>query len=262
MIKGKEFDQKIIDQIKNRKIWPRPRWLFLLKNYSIWLAGGLTLLFGSISSALFIYLAADNNLAAHRRIGFSLAEFLLLAIPFFWLITSAILIYLAYINLKKTENGYRYSPWLISLIVVIISLVGGLVFYNLGLSRTIDNILGRELPFYEYVINPRVSFWLDNDRGRLAGIMVDYSSKNQQLSLIDSQNNSWLVDISRINQLVGLPVIDFNRLINQPIGLSGKVTAINRFEARGIMPIKGGNGFFGRRRVSGRLSPKSIIIIK
>jgi hypothetical protein len=262
MIKEKEFDQKIIDQIKNKKIWPRPRWLFLLKNYSIWLAGVLTLLFGSVSSALLIYLTAGNDFMAHRRIGFNLVEFLLLAIPFFWLIASAVLIYLAYINLKKTENGYRYSPWLIGSIVVIISLIGGFIFYNLGLSRTIDNILGRKVPFYEHVINPRIGFWMDNSCGRLAGIMVEYSLKKQQLILVDSQNNNWLVDVSRINQSPRFTMIDFNRLINQPIGLSGQVTAVDRFEAREIMPIRGGDGFFRRRRSSGGPPVKPMFIIR
>jgi len=245
MIKEDCFDQKVIEQIKRRKIFPRPRILFILKNYGIWLAGFLALVFGSMSSALLIYLIEGDGLALHRRAGASALELFLLSVPFFWLITVGIFVYLAYINLKHTDRGYRYSSWLIGLAVILTSLAAGLVLYNFGFSRTLDNALGRQMPFYEYVANPRIGFWSDLQRGRLSGIIIAQQN-DQQIILFDHGQQIWLVDISRIRQPVGLPAIDFQKLINKPIGFWGRKTADKQFEAQGLMPLRGGEGFFNR----------------
>lgn len=245
MIKEDSFDQAIVQKIKERKILPKPRWLFLLKNYGIWLAGIMALIFGSLSSALLLYLIQNSDLATHRLAGASRMELLLLSVPFFWLAASAIFIYLAYVNLKNTDNGYRYSPFLIAGIVLVISFASGSVLYVTGFSRTIDNILGRRMPFYEYVANPRIGFWSDTRRGHISGIVV-LQPDDQHLVLIDRERQSWLIDISRVRQPAGLPRLEFDRFIGQPLGFFGQKKADNRFEAKGLLPLRSGEGFFNR----------------
>jgi len=245
MIKEDRFDQKIIEQIKSRKIFPRPRWLFILRNYGIWLAGSLAIIFGSISSALLIYLGQGGDLELHRRAGASLLEIFLLSLPFFWLAASVVFVYLAYLNLKNTDTGYRYSPWLIGLAVLLISLLAGFILYNSGLSRTIDNALGRNMPLYEYVANPQIGFWSDQKRGHLLGIIAPGTDSNN-VALWDREQQLWLVDVSHVHLPSGLLPVDFRRLIGKPVGFWGKKVSNGLFEAQGFMPIRGGEGFFGR----------------
>jgi hypothetical protein len=246
MIKEDRFDQNIIAQIKHRKIFPRPQWLFILKNWGIWLSGALALIFGALSSALLIYFFQGGTLAANRRAGASPAELLLLSVPFFWLFAAMVFVYLAYLNIKNTSRGYRYSPWLIGSATLLASLLIGLALYGLGFSRTIDNVLGRQLPFYEYVVNPRIGFWSNAGRGRLSGVIITKEDVDQRLLLIDRDNQTWQVDISQLRAPAGFSAIDFSKLNGRPVGFWGQRLSNNQFAAKELIPLRGGEGFFGR----------------
>lgn len=246
MIKEDRFDQKIIEQIKRRKIFPRPQWLFILKNWTIWLSGILALIFGALSSALLIYFFQGGTLDANRRAGASPTELFLLSVPFFWIITATVFVYLAYLNIKNTSRGYRYSPWMIGSVILLVSLLIGFILYDLGLVRTMDNLLGRQVPFYEYVVNPRIGFWSNAGRGRLSGIIIAEEEDDQRLLLVDRKRQTWQVDISQLRAPAGLPFIDFSRLNGRPIGFWGQRLSNNQFAAKELILLRGGEGFFGR----------------
>lgn len=248
MIKGDNFEQEIMEQIERRQIHPRPQWLFVLKNLNFWLLGAVALLLGSISTALLIYFFQGGALSLHRRAGASPTELFLLSVPLFWVAITIGLIYWTYINVKNTERGYRHSPWLVGGVVLLISLTAGFTLFFCGFSRTIDNILGRRLPFYEYVINPRVGFWSDVDHGRLSGIVVGQNNSGHDWFLADHQGQVWQVGTSQLQAPGGQLLPDFNRFAGRPVGFWGRKIADYQFEAREFFPLRGGEGFFGQPR--------------
>lgn len=249
MISNESFDQEIVKTIKDKKIEPRPRWWFWFKNSSVWLAGIVALFLGSISSALIIYLSIGNDISIHRLAGASFFDLLLLSIPFFWLAVSAIFVYLAYINLKNTDHGYRYSPWLIGSCLLMGSFVLGAIIYGCGFGQKLDDLLGKKMPFYEYVANPRISFWSREDKGRLSGLVVEKIS-DEKVVLIDRQKKVWLVNIDKLKQPKGVPPINLNNLIGRPVGFFGSKKGESEFTARGLLPLIGGGGFFNRPRMN------------
>jgi hypothetical protein len=245
MIRNESFDQEIVKTIKDKKIEPRPRWWFCLKNSGIWLAGLMALLLGSISSALIIYLSTGNDISIHRLAGANFFDLLLLSIPFFWLAISMVFVYLAYVNLKNTEHGYRYSPWLIGGSLLITSFILGAIIYNLGFGQKLDDILGRKMPFYEYVANPKIGFWLREDKGRLSGVIIEKIS-DEKIILVDRQKKIWLVDMSKLKQPKDAPRINLNNLVGHPVGFFGNKKGESEFMAKGLFPLAAGRGFFNR----------------
>ncbi|HPX64259.1 MAG TPA: hypothetical protein PLA53_02385, partial [bacterium] len=184
----------------------------------------------------------------HRRAGASPAELFLLSVPLFWVAITIGLIYWTYINVKNTERGYRYSPWLVGGVILLISLTAGFILFFCGFSRTIDNILGRRLPFYEHVINPRVGFWSEIDHGRLSGIVIGQDHNGQGWLLTDHQGRVWQVGIGRFQAPGGQLLPDFNRVAGRPVGFWGRKITDHQFEAREFFPLRSGEGFFGQPR--------------
>ena len=248
MIEKNNFEQEVMEQIKHRRIHPRPQWLFVLKNFSFWLLGTVALALGAISSALLIYFFQGGTASLHRRAGASPAELFLLSVPLFWIVVTVGLIYWTYINVKNTNRGYRHSPWLVGGVILLVSLVSGFTLFSNGFVGTIDNILGRRLPFYEYVINPQIGFWSDADHGRLSGVIISQDNNGQDWLLADRQGQVWQVDISRLQAPGGRLVPDFSSVARRPIGLWGRKIADYQFEAREFFPLRGGEGFFGQPR--------------
>ena len=98
----KNLEEKIINLIKNKKIQPEPKWKFLIKNYSWWLAGIISIIIGSISSAVVFYMLFNNDWDIYQKTGSSLLSFILISLPYFWLICLIIFILLADYYLKNT----------------------------------------------------------------------------------------------------------------------------------------------------------------
>ncbi|HNW55944.1 MAG TPA: hypothetical protein PKN62_02605 [bacterium] len=247
MINNNSFDQEIVKKIKDKNIEPRPRWWFSARNSGIWLAGLIALFLGSISTALIIYLSTGNDISIHRLAGASSLDLLLLSVPFFWLAISAVFVYLAYVNLKNTDHGYKYSPWLIASSLLGASFILGGVLYTAGFGKTIDEMLGKKMPFYEYLANPRVGFWMQENKGRLSGVVLE-KINDKKVILADHNRKIWLVDISKMKQPKDAPKIFIDNLIGQPVGFFGDKKGEAEFGAKGIFPFPGGSGFFDHAR--------------
>ena len=191
----KNFPQEILDNIKDHKISPRPRWQFIFKNYFIWTIGVLSLFFGAVSISLIIFMLRYNEWPTYQRIGAGPVEFLLLVVPIFWIISLAIFVILIYFNFKNTKHGYRYRSFLVVISAVSLSVILGCGFFALGLGERIDMLLGRRAPLYDTLINPRLRFWSNPDAGRLSGLVISEEG-NHNYILVDNKNKEWTVNYS------------------------------------------------------------------
>lgn len=220
-----DFTDKLIAEIREKKIEPKPRWRFLLKNYTLYAAGALSLLIGSLAVAVMIYLARFNDLSIHAQIEKTFLEFLLLNLPYFWLLFLAFFIFIIYYNLRHTSKGYRYSPFLLVAVSVVLSIILGVIFFFAGFGEKIDDVLGRKAPFYGHFINRQVDFWSQPDEGRLAGIIISSDEKGAFI-LLDRDLKEWKIVFS--SKVVYNP----NLLINhQPIRLFGYLLGKDEFIA-------------------------------
>ncbi|MEI7620596.1 MAG: hypothetical protein WCJ57_03440 [Candidatus Falkowbacteria bacterium] len=238
----KEFDQKLVDKINEAKISPKPRWYFLLKNYAIWAAGFLALLAGSLAVSVMIYLIRYNGWETRIETHKSLWEFLLMTLPYFWIIFLGIFVFILYYNFKHTKGGYRYPVYLVAIFSVLVSIILGAAFYFLGLGQKIDNILGERAPLYEKVLNPQMAFWFNPEEGRLVGIIASEVVDNN-FHIIDPSGSAWQIlgredkKDSHLNSLLKA---------GQPVNIVGYVVEENNFQAENIRPIVPGRGFFSR----------------
>lgn len=241
----KEFDQKLVEKIKEEKIAPKPRWHFLLKNNVVWAIGILSLLIGAAAVSVMIYLLKYNGWELQEQTHKSLWEFFLLTLPYFWIIFLGIFIFILYYNLKHTKKGYRYPVWFIAISGILSSVILGSVFYLLGLGQKIDNVLGERAPLYETVINRQIFFWFKPEEGRLAGIIAS-EVVDGNFYIVDPEGNTWQISSSADSD--DSHFLDFLKA-GEPVNLIGQITDDSKFRADVIRPLVPGRGFFARPKI-------------
>jgi len=234
------FGQKLIEKIKHEGMAPKPRWHFLLKEILIWLFGFLALLVGAASVAVMIYFSRNSDLMMYAQFGHSFLGYLLLSLPYFWLIFLALFLWLLFYNIKHSKRGYHYSVYLIALVAILASIFLGIIFSAVGVGEEIDDVLGRQAPLYDRVFNPHVAMWSQAEEGRLAGLVVSKPDKTHFV-LLDRNSGQWYVAyISSVDEdLV---------IVGQPIHVIGEIIGEHEFRADAIFPIKPGREFFKRLR--------------
>ena len=239
------FAARILARIKTNKISPKPRWQFLLKNYVIWLAGILSLVIGAAAVSVLIYLFRHNNWDIYDQTHKSLWEFFLLTLPYFWFIFLGFFVFVVYYNLKHTKHGYRYPLYAIVLISVVFSFILGSGFFLIGWGEKIDNVLGRQAPFYGQVLNRQLTFWFNPAEGRLAGVVVDLRD-NKSFYLVDPTGDNWEIFYRADRQSP-----EFLK-IGEPVNLIGQIIEDNKFQAEIIRPLMPGREFFKRPEIRDR----------
>lgn len=252
------FDRKLLDKIKDEKISPRPRWHFLLKNYVVWVVGGLSLLIGAGAVSVLTYLITNNDWGVHRAIQKSWGEFFLLTLPYFWLIFLALFVFVIYCNIKHTKNGYRYPLWAVLLASILASIVLGEALFLAGVGEKIDRVMSRRAPLYERLMNPQLDFWSRPEEGRLVGVPVEFT-KDGNFILIDRDQKAWEIipaSSTAARFLEKMALVEEIRLAEDmmreenmplpPLRLLGEIISDESFSAVDVMPLLPGRAYFDR----------------
>ena len=235
-----KFTEEVIKKIKEDKISPKPRWSFFLKNNIIWVMGILSVVFGAISFSLIIYLFTAGEKLTTGNFGGSFWEIFLSIVPIFWLLFLGLFTFLAYLNLRNTKKGYKYSTPIIFFSSVFISIFLGVMLYIFGMGQKFDDLLGSRVHpfFYRNFMNPQINFWSNPDEGRLSGIISEIKDDNS-LILIDTDFKEWKLIFSDnfLNNSVKFKE-------DTPIKLFGKKTGEGEFTVFEILPPGPGREFF------------------
>jgi len=244
------FDQKLLSKIKGNKLSPTPRWHFLLKNYVIWVVGGLSLLIGAGAVSVLTYLTINNDLQIHHVLNKTWGEVMLLTLPYFWLIFLGLFILVIYYNIKHTKRGYRYPLWAVLVVAILSSVILGEGLFLLGVGEKIDSIFSRRAPLYARLINPQLEFWSQPAEGRLVGLpmeILEDEGEGGGFTLVDCNKKEWQIipASSTVNEILeNMPLR--GDIQTPPIRLLGEEVSEGVFIVEKIMPLMPGKAFFER----------------
>jgi len=224
-----DLSKKVLDKITHDKITPKPRYTFLVKNYLVWAGSGLAIFLGMQAVAIMIYLVKSQDWDIYGSVG-SRGEFLILSIPYFWIISLALFIFLAYYNIKHTKSGYKYKFSTILIGYFVLTAILGGTSYAFGLGESLEGIFTEKVPVYEKMMNYRHKMWQAPSEGLLVGKV--HEAENDILTIKDLKGETWYVNISSTT------IPDFIR--TKPgimIKIKGEITSENKFKAYQIYPI-------------------------
>ena len=226
----KDISQKVLKTIEEKKIKPKPRWNFVAKNYVVWSLGILSVIIGSFATAVIIFMIKDNDWLIYQNLDCSLIKFIIFTLPYFWFIFFALFIIAAHFNIKHTKKGYRYKLPTVILTVVIISLILGFLFYNIGLGQAIDHAMQAKLPFYQKVMMHRQKIWRNIDQGFLAGTIILVETR-EKFRIEDLAKQEWQIDASQARIAPRLKIVT-----GEQLKMVGKKLPDFYFEAKLIGP--------------------------
>ena len=145
-----ETSKKIIEEIHERHITHRPKWQFLIRNVSVWIAFVATVVLGALSASVeeaFIErgIGAVPGLWSAEFVGFICQGMSLL-----WIGCAALFVVLAFLNLRITGDGYRYRTlWIVLGIILMVAAVAALLRHE-GVGERTELMFGPHVsPFYE-----------------------------------------------------------------------------------------------------------------
>ena len=191
----KPLSQSILDQIKEKKITPKPRWEFLLKDSVIWIGVAVGLFIGALALSILIEVIRMDDLQVIREFETGAAKWVIPTVITIWIVFLLAFIGIAYYNFYHTKKGYRFPiPTVIAAVLIIISAFG-VVLYDAGITMRILNATEpsiAKLPSFIRVVHPRSMIWSQPETGTLSGIIVDTIDADEFL-LQDRQNRIWHV---------------------------------------------------------------------
>lgn len=184
--------KKTLEAIKQKHITPTPRWQFLLKDSFVWAGAGIMLVLGSLAVPVIIHMLVTNDWDVYEYLNGSFGQFVLLTLPYFWIVCLMLFSALAYYNIRHTKSGYRFHMLYVSIASITVSFLFGAALYGAGLGQIIDQKLADHIPFYEQIARPRRLLWMQDQHGLLAGTVTGVVDEAHFI-LLDFRNKNWEV---------------------------------------------------------------------
>ena len=228
-----DISKNVLREIRERKLRPYPRWHFVFRRSVVWTIFCISILLGSLSAGIVIFRIQHAEWDLYPYLNDNVTAFLLLIIPYFWLLFLAGFSLLAYHYFRRTERGYRFRAFWVVLGAIVISIMGGLLLYNTGLPEYIESAFYDKVSFYRVLQENKQRVWVAPDKGLLAGRIVKVISA-RAVQLEDLTGNVWTIDISGTIWRGGLtPGEDIK------IKIIGKRDKERHFVAGEIRPLDG-----------------------
>lgn len=217
--------KRVFDRITEERLTPRPRWEFVFQNYFFWGLGVVAVAIGALafSAIIFEVQNADWEYAFVTHSG--LLSFFLDAAPFLWIAVLALFVGIGYLNVRKTNHGYRYSLTVIALGAVLASLALGSALYEKGFGSLVEEFAGDTLPFHRSILAEQHTWWLAPEKGLLGGTIVASAPDVSSFELRDFNGATWRVDASdlRAPNLVAVARAGLVRVVGVPMTATSSV---------------------------------------
>lgn len=234
--------QDVLKAIKSKKIKPEPKWKFILRNYFLWSISSLSMLIGAFAFSVIIYMLKNNDWDVYENINDSLLGFILLTLPYFWIVFLIIFVFVADYNLKHTKKGYRYRVHFLTLVSVAVSMFLGFFLYNFGVGRAIDDAFAERIPLYRQSVNKmhqRGMFWNRPNDGFLSGVVISIENENN-FKINDIRDVVWQIEASEAEMfLISELLVDHGvRIYGEKIEILSETENLERkFRALKVLPL-------------------------
>ena len=189
-----DISKNILQKIKEDKLRPYSKRHFLFRCSVIWTVFGLSILLGSVASAIALFQLRYAEWDLYQHLSNSLLGFALLVIPYFWLIFLLGFTGFAYYYFRRTEQGYRYPTLWVILGSIVLSIIGGGLLYATGLPERLETVFQDNVSFYREWQERKQRVWMSPGQGLLAGRIIKVIPE-QELQIEDLHGNIWVIDI-------------------------------------------------------------------
>lgn len=184
----------VLAQIAQDSLTPCARWRFLCRNYFVWIAWAVSVIFGAISFTVMLYVADNARFALYEATHSTPLSFFAEVLPFMWIVAFLVMGALAYCNMRHTKSAYKYPLWQLLTSSMVFSIVGGIVLHVFGVGHVIDTQLGKGMPLYQSYERAEAEMWQNPEEGRLLGVFSTMDEKDEMYVFIDKNGTAWSIE--------------------------------------------------------------------
>jgi len=225
--------QKILECIEEKHITPKPKWNFVLKDSFIWGFALLSLIIGAMAFAVTLHTLLNQNWELHTEFDKNLFQFILISLPYFWILFLFIFITSAYYNFVHTKNGYRYRLGVIVTSSVLVSILVGTGLYALGIAEYTDETFAQNSALYRKHANPTHHMWEQPEHGHLSGRILHIENPIRFV-IEDPQERIWTIHLVSTTPETTLLFFSEGKKIKE---LGHEINS-GEFEAKTILPSR------------------------
>lgn len=189
-----KLSQKVLNRIHKECIEPKPRWRFLVRDWTLWISGAVSLIVGSVAVSVVIFILVNNDWTVSRILHGTSIGGVMAAIPFLWLATFAAFATIAHYNVCHTKRGYQFHTFIL-IMAVAVPIVFGYALYRTGVSYVTEALLNNYFPQYQTMLERREAMWLNPNEGFLGGKIISLEDDGHCI-LRDREGNEWNVRIN------------------------------------------------------------------
>lgn len=222
----------ILQKIKNKEISKKPRWFFAVKNSAFWVFWGVSVVIGSVSFAVIVFLVSDYDWDVYQKLNMSLPQHIITSLPYIWIALLGICLFLAYREFKNTKSGYRFAPYLIAGGSVFVGIIIGSAAYASGLGEKIDTVMSDSIPPYRQMVRTKMDLWKKPERGLIAG-RIGTPIEDKIFEFTDLENARWRLDATRATWRFPTPLAP-----GMTVRIIGEEESPGMFRAKEIRPWK------------------------
>lgn len=186
------ISDKVLHTIEEKNIQPAARWKFVLHNIVIWLLGIIAVAIGTVGVSTLLHIVSDSDWDVYQHLGKTFFQYVIAIFPYFWLVVLVLFVSIAYLILKRTKIGYRYTMLIFFGTAFLISVLLGTILFLLGMGQYVDDALSQNIDIYATLPHNKTAVWSQPDVGLLSGTITEIVDENEFI-LNDFSNQEWVV---------------------------------------------------------------------
>lgn len=186
------IQEKVIQKIKEEHIEPISRWKFVASNYSLWGATVGLVIIATLGLSTLLHVINEGEWDIYENFNMSFAHYVATVFPYVWLMLFLVVGLFAFLVLRLTKRGYRYTTGVVVSIGLITSTIFGFTFFFLGAGSFIDEALTNHILLYRTLPHHNVSIWNNPSKGLVAGTITEIESPTQ-FTLVDFNKIPWTI---------------------------------------------------------------------
>ena len=229
----KDIIKNTLAEIKNRGIKPYAREKYLVRKYLKWTLVFLAAVIGAVALAVAYNLLSQLDWDAYRYLHRNFFVYTFSILPYFWLIFFAAFLALAFHELRRTDQGYRFS-WSKMLSIVSVMILGAATLaamFNLG--GRLHGFMLAQYPRYGHMVYTKERQWSAPQSGFLAGQIEAVRGKS--IFIQDLEAKKWEILVGSDTLIRPSVLVQSGEVIK----ILGKSQGAGVFHAEEIRPWMG-----------------------
>ena len=133
--------EKLKKNIEEKQICPKSKMVCFWSEFLVWISGIIFVVLGALDLATLFAAIREMEWMDYAKESTGMVSMIFMSIPILWIVLFTLFIIVSYKFYKNTKKGYKYCFWKILSITIILTIILGAVFYQLGWGHNCEAAL-------------------------------------------------------------------------------------------------------------------------